>query len=222
MKKIWLFFTLLPIIGLYNCAPSRFVEPLDKGEVSVGAHLGGPVIEFGAPIPMPITAIELGYGLDSNLTLHGAWHTTNFQIDAGVTYKLLNQNKYRPNVSVNPGFNFIYDFDDKAAKFWPTVDLNAYWNYGQRRSYFYLGFNNYFELSASKADNQTQTDYWIFNPQIGHIWKTKADKWEIITELKFLAPYKDNSYAFIPYTSLTGKNGANGFYLGVRYKLGKN
>jgi hypothetical protein len=214
--------SLTALLILTACAPARFVEPLQKKEIAVGTNFGGPVINQGITIPIPLTAIEIGYGLDTNLTIHGGLHTTalffgNFQMDAGLTYKVLNQDRYIPNISVNPGFNFIYNFENKISKFWPTVDINAYWNYGKRNSYLYFGFNNMFELSKTMAHEQKQIQRWLFSPQIGHVLKTKNEKWQFTSELKFLALNQDNSYAFLPYKSLTGSYGETGFYLGLRY-----
>lgn len=206
-----------------SCAPSRFIEPLQKKELAVGGNLGGPLIYFeDNTIPVPLTAIEVGYGLDTNLTLHGGLHTTalffgNLQLDAGVTYKVLDQNKYIPNLSVNPGFNFIYSPSFKVAKFWPTVDLNAYWNYGNRRNYFYTGFNNMFELSKTMANDQPQKQRWLLNPQIGHVLKSKSGNFQFTTEFKLLALNQGNTYSFVPYNSFTGSHGATGIYLGFRY-----
>lgn len=220
MKRTFFILVIGLLIG--SCAPSRFVEPLQKKQVAVGANFGGPVLGLGAPIPTPLTAIEIGYGLDSNLTIHGGIHTTsayygNFQIDAGATYKVLNQNKYTPNVSINPGFNFIYDTNDKLSKFWPTFDANAYWNYGERRSYFYLGINNFIELSKTMANNQPQKQRWVLTPQVGHVLKSKNNNIQFTSEFKFIAPNQSNEYSFVPYKSLLGQYGATGFYLGLRY-----
>jgi hypothetical protein len=207
-----------------SCAPARFVEPLDKGEWSVGANLGGPVLDFGgAPIPVPLSAVEVGYGLDSSLTVHGALHATsmlfgNGQLDLGVTYKFVNQNKWIPNVSVSPGVNVIYSPSAKTGKLWPMLDLNAYWNYGKRTNYIYLGVNNYFELSRTMANNQPQNHNWLFSPQLGHILKGKKDKWEMITEFKYIGPNISSEYSFIPYQGIVNQ-GAIGFYLGVRRKF---
>ncbi len=219
------FIYLFIIVLFSSCAQSRFVEPLNKNELSLGAGFGGSVIEYtGAPIPLPLTTIEAGYGIDSNITIHGGWHTTaaffgNFQMDFGATFKVLDQKKYVPNLSVAPAFNFIYNFDDKSARLWPMLDANAYWNYGKRHNYFYIGINNYFELKKNKADDQAQGHHWIFNPQIGHLLKGKNKPWQFSFEMKFLAPYVDNSTAFVPYKSILGKYGATGIYLGFRYPL---
>jgi hypothetical protein len=220
MKLIYI--AIFSGIIISSCAPSRFVEPLQKKELAAGINFGGPVLDLGAPIPTPLTAVEIGYGLDSNLTIHGGLHTTalyygNFQIDLGATYKVLNQRKYIPNVSINPGFNFIYDTNDKISKFWPTFDANAYWNYGEKRSYFYAGLNNYFELSKTMANNQPQKQRWVLNPQVGHVLKSKKGSFQFTTEIKFLAPNQSNEYSFVPYKSILGNNGATGVYLGLRY-----
>lgn len=227
MKKSVYYLALLALLTLWGCAPSRYVEPLEKDEVSIGGHFGGPVITFGGPIPLPLTSVDVGYGLDSNITIFGGLHTTaiffgNLQLDAGATYQFLEQRDYIPNLSVSPSFNFIYNFEGQSARFWPILDLNAYWNYGQNRNYFYAGCNNYFELSSVMANDQPQAYNWLFNPQIGHVFKGATGKWQLSTELKLLAPYIDNSTAFVPYASLTGSRGAAGLYISYRWIFGKN
>ena len=197
--KVYKILVICAVVFIASCAPSRFVEPLNKKELAVGGSFGGPLLNFGGkPIPIPLSSIEVGYGLDSNLTVHGGLHTTalifnNFQFDAGVTYKFLNQKKYIPNVSVNPGFNFVFDINDKVSKLWPTLDLNAYWN------------------------DQPQKQRWVFNPQIGHVMKSKKGNFQFTTEIKFLGLNQKNTYSFVPYNSFTGSNGATGIYLGLRY-----
>lgn len=207
-----------------SCAPARFVEPLDKGDLAIGVSLGGPTIDFGGPLPLPLSSIEVGYGIDSTLTVHGGWHTTaaafgNAQIDAGITYQFLEQKKARPSLSISPAFNFIYNFDSGDARIWPIIDVNAFWNYGKRRNYFYAGLNNYIEPMEFKALDQIQTDRWILSPQIGHVFKGKKRPWRITTEFKFIAPYKNNVNAFVPYKSIFGEWGASSIYVGFSYPI---
>ena len=215
-------FKLSFLFLITGCAPTRFVEPLKKEQLAVGGNIGGPIINYGgAPVPIPMSAIEVGYGIKDNLTVHGGIHTTamlfgNAQMDAGITYKFLDQKKYIPNLSVSPSFNFVVDPGDRKAKFWPILDLNAYWNYGEKKHYFYVGFNNYFELSPRMANDQPQKYPLIFSPQIGHILKGKNRSWELSAELKFIAPYMKNTSAFLPFDSVTGNYGGTGLYIGFR------
>jgi len=222
MKSI-LYLCCFTLLYFSSCAPSRFVEPLKKKQLAVGGSLGGPVIDFGGkPVPVPLSSIEVGYGLDSNLTIHSGFHTTallfgNFQMDAGITYKFLNQDKFIPNLTVNPGINYIQSFSEDVFKLWPTLDLNAYWNYGHKNNYFYAGVNNFFELSKTKPLNQPQTQRWLYNPQIGHVLKGKNQHFQFVTELKFMGLNQENPKSFVPWKSAFGKHGATGLYLGFRY-----
>lgn len=196
--------------------------------MAIGANIGGPTINFNnAPLPLPLTALEIGYGIDSNLTIHSGLHTTslifgNIQFDLGATYKLLNQKYFRPNISITPGINFASKIwrtstqVDGTAKLWPTLDINAYWNYSKKAHYFYLGCNSYFELARESALNQTRKQHWLFSPQIGHVLKGKNNQWQFFTELKFIAPYLDNRFVFVDYKSIIKGRGSTGFYIGFR------
>jgi hypothetical protein len=216
---------LLIVLISSGCAQTRFVEPLEKGQLSIGGNFGGPLIEYApAVIPIPFLDAEAGYGIDTNLTVHGGLNLTslffgNIHLDAGVTYKFLDQRKFRPNVSVTPGFNFVFDLYDHGAKFWPMADINAYWNYGERKNYFYSGFSNYFELSKTMANDLPQSHHWLFSPQIGHVVKGKNQKFQFTTEIKFLGINLDSKYSFIPYSGVTGNAGVTGIYLGFRWIL---
>lgn len=220
MRRFIGFIIVIALIGA--CAPSRFIEPVEEGKLAIGGTFGGPLIEFGgAPIPVPLSSIEAGYGFRENLTFTGGLHTTtmvfgNVQLDLGATYQFLKQEKYRPNISVSPSLNTVWDVYDKKIKAWPVLDLNAFWNYGQRKNYFYLGANNFFELSRTRALDQPQPTFILFSPQIGHVLKGKERKWELVTELKFLGPFTENTYSFVPYKSATGAFGSTGVFIGYR------
>ncbi len=44
-----------------NCAPTRFVKPLDKNQNAISANLGGPLIHFGKAVtPIPFTSFMYG------------------------------------------------------------------------------------------------------------------------------------------------------------------
>lgn len=219
LKKSLLFLPLL-IFLLWGCNATRFVEPLEKGKHAVGINAGGPLIEFGGTIiPTPMSGICYGYGVDSNLTVFGGLHTTsllfsNLQVDLGATYQLLPQQGAIPNFSITPHLNVIAHFGESDTKLWPAVDLNTFWNYGEKRSYFYLGMSNWYEPAASRAHGESTLRRFIWNPQLGHVWKF-GKGYQFTTEMKFLAPDEINTYLFVPYRSVLGQRGATGVFLNI-------
>lgn len=203
---------------LFACAPSRFVKPLEKDEKAVSVNFGGPMIDNGFPMPLPLTAVTYGHGIDTNLTVFGSLHLTsmafgNLQLDAGATYSFYqNSNQYIPSVSGSLNGNLIWDIGDNKAKFWPQLDLNAYWEFGKNKSYGYLGVSNWFELSALRSHGQETITHWIYNPQLGAVFNKNS--WNYQVELKYLAPNFNNEYTFVPFYSPTN-TGTLGFYLTV-------
>jgi hypothetical protein len=213
-------FYITTLIVLFSCASSRFVEPLKKGEQAVAFDVGGPLIEFGdLIIPIPLTSLVYGRGIDSNLTVFGSLHITallfsNIQSDFGATYRFYqSNNKFIPAFSASANGNFVWDMDDSKVKFWPQLDLNIYWNFGEKKHYLYAGVSNWWELGKTRSQDRPQLDRWLVNPQIGFVYK--PNKWFYSIETKFLAPSHDNVNLFVPYFSILGTKGANGIYFGV-------
>ena len=215
------------ILLLYSCAPSRFVKPLEKGESALGFNLGGPLINFsGNTIPVPLSSIIYGKGLNSNSTLFAGLHTTSlifgtFQCEVGYL-KNIYTNKtskfFVPSISANTVLNMAVDIWEWNFKFWPQIDINAYWNYGQKGNYFYMGCSNWFELSSQKAHNEKQKNHWIINPQIGHTFS--CPKWNYSLEAKYLAPNISNQNIVADYSKPFGSKGALGIYLSITRKIG--
>ncbi|HPD63863.1 MAG TPA: hypothetical protein P5050_00990 [Bacteroidia bacterium] len=213
MKKISYFLLLL---FLLSCAPARFVVPLNKGEHAAGLNIGGHLFDYqGLTIPAPLSSVYYGYGFDSGSTFFAGLHLTslafgNFQTDMGFVINLLNQKQWLPGLSVSPAVNFVLNPKWGDVRMWPQLDANVYWQYGKQHHYFYLGVSNWFELTKLRAHSQEIDDRWFINPQIGHVFRIKT--YDIGLELKFLAPSHENTYAFVPYRSITGDYGANGLY----------
>ena len=97
------------VIAISSCAPSRYVRPLDEGQKAITGNLGGPLIKFsGMTIPLPLTAISLGYGLKDDLTIYGGMHTTALsfgviQGELGVVKEFVKPdslNKFKPGFSI--------------------------------------------------------------------------------------------------------------------------
>ncbi|MEN8787222.1 MAG: lipoprotein [Flavobacteriales bacterium] len=222
MKKVIFYLSTLFILA--SCASSRFVEPLKKGEQVVALDVGGPTIEFGgAVIPIPLSSIVYARGIDTNLTVFGSVHVTsllfgNIQTDLGATYRFFESKKsFLPSLSTSVNGNAIYDMNDSKFKFWPQLDLNAYWNFGEKDHYVYAGVSNWWELADVRSQERAQLDRWLVNPQIGLVIKT--NKWFYSLETKFLGPSHNNVNLFVPYFSLLGEKGASAIYFGIGRKF---
>ena len=66
---------ILTLSVFYSCAPSRFVQPLEKDEKAITASLGGPLTQIPgvATIPIPHTNITYGQGITDKITVFGGW-----------------------------------------------------------------------------------------------------------------------------------------------------
>jgi hypothetical protein len=134
----------LLIMAIFSCAPTRFVKPLAKKQKAINVSVGGALISYGdLTIPMPFVTATYGYGIDSTLTGFGSLNITslvygNAQVELGVTKQILQQKGAWPGISINPVANIIYRNKD-ASKFYPELDINAFWDYNQKRNFFYIG-----------------------------------------------------------------------------------
>lgn len=226
---------LLMVLIIQSCGPSRFVEPLKKGENAVSASLGGPLTNVPgvATIPMPFTSLTYGRGVTNNITVFGSWYSTaaifgTFQFDAGATMRIIESKDHKHGLSGMAGFNFATDRWDWNSKIWPQLDAHYYWKYnyrGQlqddlltkggtpRANLLYAGIGTWFELSGMRSHGVEQSTRVVPMLNIGH--NLNGKKWTFTTEVKLIAPFSSNENIVVDYVSLTGKNGATGIYFGV-------
>lgn len=204
---------------LASCNATRYVEPLEKGEHAVSVGLGGPVIDFGGvPLVIPLSNIGYGYGLDSNLTVHGGLHTTsllfyNFHVDAGVTWQPFeSKNKWVPNLSLTPSFNFVRDFNSPNSKLWPSLDINGFWSYGDNGNYFYSGMGNWFEPEAFRSSNRETLEQWLPSVHLGTVFKLK--RYQFGFEARWMGLNAQIDYSFVDFKPLRSP-GAYGLYFNV-------
>jgi len=221
-KAIYTLAGLMVLIQLFSCAPSRIVRPLDKGQKAIGLNLGGPLIGFsGTTIPVPFTSLMYAQGVTEKTTVFGSIHTTSLlfgviQTDIGVCHRLYYSDSTRIGLSVTPAINLAYDKWEGNFKVWPQIDINVYWDIKPKKSFVYLGVDNWFELSGKKAHEQTQQNRWIINPQIGYT--NSRNKWNYNIEFKYLVPYLNNEPGVVDYKGVNGK-GAVGVYLSFTRKF---
>src|ERR1017187_7579141 len=197
---LYFIFFFTPCLILFEaCAPSRLVRPLEKGQKAISADLGGPVIQFkNALIPIPLTTLMYGQGISDKTSVFGSLHTTSLlfgvlQTDIGACQRIYYNDSLRLGISFNPALNIAQEFWPQWSggfKCWPQLDLNIYWEVKAKKSFFYLGVENWFEFASTRAEDQAQTTHWIFCPQAGYTWA--RPKWNFNVELKDIGPNINN------------------------------
>jgi hypothetical protein len=217
MKTVLTYFVALLACISFSCSPTRYVKPLEKGQHCANASFGGPMIGFaGAVIPIPLTSLGYGYGLDSNTTAYANLHTTamlygTYQMDIGIN-RMLYRSPSGFGITGNISVMMSVDKWEHQWRAWPLIDLNAYKNIGTKGSYMYGGFGNWFEFSKYRAHQQVQTVHWIFDPHLGYI--IHRSKWKYQFESRFIAPNIANRPNVVEFKGIGGK-GAVGVYFGI-------
>jgi len=214
----------LSFVIFQSCMPTRMIKPLKKGEKSVGAHFGGPMINFsGAPIPVPFTSITGATGIKDDLTAFGSIHTTSAlfgvaQVDLGVLKQVYQSQDSTFGITTSPQLNLALDKWEGNFKLWPVLDINAYWHYKNGKDNFaYTGITNWFELSRLRAHGEKQPNFWLPAFNLGHQFtRTKMD---YFVETKLMAPFNRNDETVVDYVKLTGNKGVFGIYFGLRKKF---
>ncbi len=222
INRTWRFLLLFSASAIFSCAPARFVKPLAEKQKAATLSLGGPLIEYGSlVIPMPLLTAGYGYGITNTLTGFGAVNITsafygNAQVELGATKQLLQQNRGLPGLSITPVASLVYRNKD-AFKIFPQLDLNAYWDFNQKRNYLYVGLSNWFELANKRAHDEDQQHHWLVSPLIGQTF-VRA-KHDFTIEAKFIAPNIRSDKNAVDYITPLGTHGAFGIYFGYTRKF---
>ena len=222
--KVFIRLFFIGFILFQSCMPTRMVKPLKKGENAVGAHFGGPMIDFaGAPIAVPFTSITVAKGLKDDLTGFGSIHTTSAlfgvaQIDIGILKQIYSSPDSSFGITTTPQLNLAIDRWEGNFKIWPFIDINAYWHYKKGKDNFaYTGVTNWFELSRTRVHSQDQPNFWIPAIHLGH--QFTRSKMDYFIESKMIAPFHRNDENVVGYLQPFGNKGVLGLYFGLRKKF---
>ncbi|HHH53766.1 MAG TPA: hypothetical protein ENK91_08920 [Bacteroidetes bacterium] len=221
MKAIKILLPVL-IITVFSCAPSRFVKPLKKGESAIGFNAGGPLIHFsGNVIPVPFSSVYYGYGLSEKGTVSGGFHITSmmyktFQIDLGYTNQLFYQKNLMPGVSFYGGINSMYGFRKNDFRIYPSLDINAFWDYDNDKMMSYVGLSNWFDPHPGKVEEGSEYRLWRASFLLGQNFRFGS--YELELEYKFLGIGLDNTKTVVDYATKFN-TGAHGIYFQIMKKF---
>lgn len=212
------------VLGMVvGCAPTRYVHPLEAGELAITGTLGGPVFDnFGYPLPVPNTTVGVGYGIMPQLTGYACFYPTSaafgvLQGDVGAVYGITEPRRWRPGVSLSPTLNLAGDVWEGRFKAWPQLDANAYWTYGHHLHILYAGLSSWYELAGRRAHGQEQPQFILPGFQVGHVLRGK--RLDLTVELKANNVTKSNRDLTVSWWGL-GSRGAVGIYLGLTRRFG--
>lgn len=221
VKISLVFVAALFAVLLQNCAPARYVKPLEKNQQAASFSFGGPIIGFaGTSIPIPFTTLSYARGINDRLTGFAGLHVTslafgNFQTDIGANYGVWKTERMGLSAAVAAQFATGLG-KANSTRLWPSADINYYIQPKGKNSYAYGGVGSWFELSSMRAHGVEQKQHVLPNLHLGY--QFNAAKFCHQVELKYLAPGINNLPGVVDYRGLSGK-GAFGIYYGVTRKF---
>ena len=226
MIKTPLFFFLSTALifagGITGCTNSRIVQPLNQGQWQAAFSTGGPIIDGDKSTqPLALSSTSVAYGFSQRTTafigvgISSAIHDV-YHLDTGVTHELITPYDYQPGITLTPQLNVFRDKNGLDTKFYPQIDINAYWLSAFRDDFFYFGISNWFELATKRAHQQKQKDHWI--PSIHGGYTFQGNRYGLALELKYIAPTKNNQNQLIDYIGIENQ-GVLGTYLSISRKF---
>ena len=203
MKKL----ILLAFLTIFiSCSSHRSIVPLGKGNSSVSAGIGGPVVKaFDIYTPMPYITGGLSYGLTDNIDISADLHLTSlfYQIgglDFGCAWYLTEQKNFVPVVSLQPKVNIFASFKsnvDSRFRVLPSLSTNFAWKL--KEDYIFTGLELTTPFSSSDYDNNSQKI--MLSPYIGYRYAI-TEKFGIIAELKLTGANIKTNQLTVTYLNL--------------------
>jgi len=145
------------------CSTTHAVRPLGRGNASLGASLGGPLVQVaGVDIASPILTVQGGYGLRDNLEVTANADLTaaaygDLHLEPGLAYHpVVRDSGLVPTLTVAGSVHFLTSFSDTFVA--PQVTMAGAWRI-RRRHLVYLGVEG---LLASTAPSRP-----VFGPLVG-------------------------------------------------------
>jgi hypothetical protein len=139
-SRLW---PVVLVLTASACSTTHAVRPLGRGNASLGASLGGPLVQVaGVDIASPILTVEGGYGLRDDLEVTANADLTaaaygDLHLEPGVAYHpLVRDAGPVPTLTVAGSLHFLTSFSDTFVA--PQVTLAGAWRI-RRRHLVYLG-----------------------------------------------------------------------------------
>jgi hypothetical protein len=215
MSKLVLLLPAVVLLAAVRCGAVTAVTPLDRGESSLSASVGGPVTNVaGMNIPLPYTVVRYRYGLSDKAGIYAGGHllTAGFAVvglDLGFSYHFLAQRGWVPTVGTTAGIAAFIEPGGNEALF-PQLDLVASYRVGKRLD-TYFGAQSMYQFSTRP--------YVVLAPLVGAQYRF-GDDFSLGLEAKWYAPAEPTEPRNVHYSLPIGNQGALGFVLGANWLFG--
>ncbi len=199
------------VVVLAGCGLSTQVRPTPRGVLVAEASVGGPAVRVsGVPVPLPLSAIGVSWGLGpkSDLSTHVhvttllAQHVAGF--DGGGSWLFLDPLGARPALCFGWRGSVFTDFKSDALGYLDGA-VTASWAVGR--------FVPFVSLAAQLSTLGLAVD---FAPAVGT--QIRFSRFTLQAELRWYAPNRDARGSSVEWLSIF-KQGALGLVLGGRYAL---
>lgn len=227
VSRVRIFSVLSLCCLLTACSTMNNARPMAPGEHAVGLTIGGPIVEFGVPIPLPNAVIEGKQGvatvLDRNLEINYGLNLTGLafgviQGHIGGAWELLSQVGFLPALAVstrvflatNPLW-FGVERSETALSFWGAnqTELLASWMPGGQL--IYTGIAQYTDFGAPSL---------LVTPILGTELDFGLGGFRLQLETRYFAVGRSSTTENVNwFPGGRGGAGALGFSLGFGYRF---
>jgi hypothetical protein len=206
---------LITAAALIGCSAGAPVRVLEKGQTTITASLGGPIVPQSSPVGfIPYATAGAAHGLDSALTFHGNVHLlmaafTVVGLDAGASYRVMEGQGAVPEITAAGRLLFFTDFYAwSSTRLYPDVAVNASWEVAPR-TLVYAGTHATFQPSPFE---------WFLSPMAG-VQFLISDQVSLHGELIWQAANVDTRYGVFEGQSSIGGQGSFGGFIGMEISL---
>ena len=206
--------TLMYVLLLATgCSVTQPVRVLKEGTTRITASLGGPLIPFKeSTIPVPYFNIGLMRGYTPDMTTTANIHVLmallgNIGLDAGASFRVLQQGGWQPEVTVKGQLNLFSDLQSLSnARAFPLVSANGSYLVGGS-TLLYFGTDHLLQFSEPV----------YFVSPFARTQFSVSEHLALQLEVKWMAANVITAHGVFEGHSSIGTRGALGTFVGVVY-----
>lgn len=198
-----------------GCGLTTQVRPIPRGAVQVEAAVGGPLVDLGPVVPVPLSTAGVRYGLGERVDVAAHAHLTTLAfgdagLDVGGDWLVLAQDGAVPALSLG---GRLYGFGNVLAS--RPFNPRAWLEVSPALSYLLGG--RFLSYVSGTGLVQFAGGRPLLALAVGEeLW---LDPWGVQLEARWYQPGDDSRFHAADWVGIGGR-GALGAVLGIRYRFG--